>query len=125
MEYRLVSCDPEAGEYTLSCKTFEWMRNFQGTLHGGLCATVVDQAMGFIAYCVKPGEGISPTVQLQVNYHRPLIPGEDVLVRVRVVSVSKRLMHLSAEASLASAPEKICITSTGMYFYKETQPKNF
>ena len=118
MAFELTDCDPEQGEYTLRCRTFDWMRNVAGTLHGGMCATVVDQAMGFIAYCVKPGEGTAPTVQMQVTYHRPLIPGEDVTVKVRVVSVTRSLMHLTAEAALASAPAKVCLTAVGTYFYK-------
>lgn len=118
MQFRLVDCDPDMGAYTLCCKTYEWMRNVAGTLHGGMCAAIVDQAMGFIAYCVKPGEGIAPTVQMQTCYHRPLIPGEDVIVKVRVLSVTKSLMHLSAEAAVAAFPEKVCISSTGIYFYK-------
>ena len=118
MAYRLLTYSPEHQEYILQCKTLDWMRNAAGTLHGGMCATVVDQAMGFIAYCVKPGEGIAPTVQMQVNYQRPLIPGEDVRIRVRVISVTKSLMHLYAEAAVASEPDKICLTSTGVYFFK-------
>lgn len=118
MKFHLIECDPERGSFTLGCTTGEWMRNVAGTLHGGMCATIVDQAMGFIAYCVKPGEGIAPTVQLSVSYHRPLIPGKDVICRVQVVSVTKSLMHLSAEAALAESPDRVCVTSTGVYFYK-------
>ena len=121
MDFRLLSCDTEKGEYLLRCKTFEWMRNANGTLHGGMCATVVDQAMGFIAYCLMPGKGIAPTVQLQVTYHRPLIPGQEVLVKVKVLSVTKSLMHLSAEAVAEAAPEKICLTATGSFFYKPAE----
>lgn len=118
MAFQLLDCDAAAGEYTLTCRTESWMRNAAGTLHGGMCAAVVDQAMGFLAYCVKPGEGQAPTVQLQVSYHRPLIPGEDVIVRVKVVSVTRSLMHLSAEASLVSSPERVCVSATAIYFYK-------
>lgn len=118
MDYRLVRMDAEKGEYLLRCRTFEWMRNANGTLHGGMCATVVDQAMGFIAYCLMPGKGIAPTVQLQVTYHRPLIPGEEVFVLVKVLSQSKSLMHLTAEAALVTAPDRVCLTSTGTFFYK-------
>lgn len=124
MEFCLVSCAPEKGEYTLRCTTKEWMRNAAGTLHGGMCATIVDQAMGFISYCVKPGEGTAPTVQMQVSYHRPLIPGEDVIVRVKVASVTKSLMHLSAEAALASSESRVCLSATGIYFYKKAEAEN-
>ena len=118
MHYELLECDCDAGEYTLLCRTMPWMRNIPGTLHGGMCATVVDQAMGFIAHCVKRGEGTAPTVELQVSYHRPLIPGEDVVVKVKVVSVTRSLMRLSSEAYQAGKPEKVCLTATATYFNK-------
>lgn len=118
MDYELLDCDPQAGEYTLLCRTMPWMRNIPGILHGGMCATVVDQAMGFIAHCVKRGEGTAPTVELQVSYHRPLIPGEDVVVKVKVVSVTRSLMRFSSEAYQAGKPEKVCLTATATYFNK-------
>ena len=71
LDLRLVDCDLEKGEFTLQCQTQEWMRNIAGTLHGGMCATLVDQSMGCVAYCAMPGEGIAPTIDLQVSYHRP------------------------------------------------------
>ncbi len=121
MNYELLGCDPDKGLYRMRCHTFDWMRNGPGTLHGGMCATVVDQAMGFIAYCIKPGQGIAPTVQMQVEYHRSLIPGQAVLVDVYVVSTTKSLMHLRAEAYAEIAPEKVCLTASATFFYKPTQ----
>lgn len=118
LDLQLVDCDLEKGEFTMQCRTQEWMRNIAGTLHGGMCATLVDQSMGCVAYCAMPGEGIAPTIDLQVSYHRPLIPGEDVLIRVKVVSVTKSLMYLSSEACQVSRPDRICITSTATFFYK-------
>lgn len=118
MRFEVVDSDEEKREVTMTCRTEPWMCNFAGTLHGGMCATIVDQAMGFVSYCLKPGEGAAPTVQLSVNYHRPLIPGGKVVVRVCAQSVTRSLMHLYSEAYLANAPEKICLTATGVYFYK-------
>lgn len=118
LQLELLEYDRKKAEFLLRGRTEMWMRNLAGTLHGGMCATVLDQAMGCVAYCAKPGEGTAPTVQLQVSYHRPLIPGEEVLIRVRVVCVTRSLMHLSCEAMMASAPEKLCLTGTAVYFYK-------
>ncbi len=119
MELELVGCDANAGIYNMRCKTAHWMRNIAGTLHGGMCATLADQAMGCVAYCAKPGEGIAPTVQMSVSYHRPLMPDADVLITVGLVSVTKSLMHLDAKLYLATAPDKLCLSATGVYFYKE------
>ena len=120
LRLELVTCDDEKREYTFLSRTDHWMRNIAGTLHGGMCATIVDQTMGLVAYCAKPGEGIAPTIEFQLSYHRPLIPGEVVLVRVRILSVTRSLIRLTSEAALASSPERICLTSSGTYFFKET-----
>lgn len=118
LDLRLVECDLEKGEFVMHCRTQAWMRNIAGTLHGGMCATLMDQAMGCVAYCAMPGEGIAPTIDLQVSYHRPLLPGQDVLIRVSMVSVTKSLMYLSSEAALVSQPDRVCITSRATFFYK-------
>ena len=97
-----------------------WMRNPAGTLHGGLGATILDQAMGFVAYCLKAGEGITPTVHLSVDYHRPLRPGERVIVKVHVVSETRNLINLYADASQATCPERICLSGSGIFSLKQS-----
>ena len=119
MNFRFESCAD--GDVVFTCQTMPWMRNSAGTLHGGLCATILDQAMGFVAYCLKEGEGTAPTVHLSVDYHRPLRPGEGVKVSVHVVSVTRSLIKLTAEAYQASRPERICLSGSGVYFFKPTE----
>lgn len=109
----------DKGDIVMTCGTMPWMRNSAGTLHGGLCATILDQAMGFVSCCLKEGNDIAPTVQMSISYHRPLHPGEQVIVKVHVVSATHSLMNLTAEASQASCPEKICLSGSGMYFVKQ------
>ena len=121
MNFQVVAYDHAHDDIVMTCQTMPWMRNFAGTLHGGLCATVLDQAMGFVSYCLMDGEGTAPTVQLSVDYHRPLLPGEQVIVKVHVVSVTRSLAKLTAEAFQASCPEKICLSGTGIYFFKQKE----
>lgn len=116
--FQFLNYDPAADEYTFTCKTDTWMANPAGTLHGGMCATILDQAMGFVSFCRKPGHGFAPTIQLATTYHGPLIPGEMVLVKVRVISITHTLMHLSAQAMRYDQPEKVCLSGYGIYFYK-------
>ena len=118
LEFRVLSEDREKGEYTLQCRTKEWMRNVIGTLHGGMGATIIDQAMGFVAYSYMTGPGTAPTIQMQLNYHRPLTPGEDVIVRVRVISVTRTLVTMTTEAMLASDPETICVTASATFYLR-------
>ena len=118
MEFRVLAEDREKGEYALQCKTEPWMRNALGTLHGGICATVVDQAMGFVAYSYMTGSGTAPTIQLSVNYHRPLVPGEDVLVKVKMLSLTRSLITMAFEACQADHPDKLCMTGSATSFLK-------
>ena len=118
MDYQVLGYQEESKEFTMLCHTFDWMRNGFGALHGGMCATVVDQAMGFVAHCCKMDDGTAPTVQLSVDYHRPLVPGEDVLVKVKIISVSRNLMRFTAEAYRAAEPDKLCLTGSSIFFNK-------
>ena len=119
--FQLVSW--ENGDITMTCRTMPWMRNPAGTLHGGMCAAILDQAMGFVAYSLREGEGIAPSVHLAVDYHRSLRPGEPVTVKVHVVSVTRRFFSLTAQASQMSSPEKICLSGSGMYYFKPTNER--
>ena len=116
LDLRLV----EMGEdtYTFRGKTEYWMRNVAGTLHGGMGATLADHAMGTIVWCMLPEGAKSATTALDLKYHRPLIPGEDVRIRVRLVSETRSLIHLSAELFRDIVPEKLCISSSATFFVK-------
>ena len=118
VDLRLVECNEEKNEYVFLGTPAPWMINFHGTVHGGMCATFVDQAMGHMAFCMKPGPGICPTVDMNIKYHRPLLTDDDILMRVHLVSRTRTMMHMSCEAYRASQPEKICISSTATYYYK-------
>lgn len=118
LQFQVLEENWERGICLLECRTEDWMRNSFGTLHGGMCATILDQAMGFLARSQADGEGITPTIQLQVNYHRPLIPGQKVLVKMWVVSKTHSLISMMSQASMADAPEKLCLTGTGTAFIK-------
>ena len=123
LQFRLLDYDPDRDEYRFTCQTAQWMRNFSGTLHGGMCAAVLDQAMGVVAYSLKTEDGTCPTVQMEVEYHRPLIPGEGILVKVRVISMTKSLINLTAEAFRASRQDKICLSGSGIFFRKPADPE--
>ena len=62
------------------------------------------------------------TIQMQTTYHRPLIPGQETRTIVRVLSTTKSLMHLCAECYSVNAPEKLCLTASGTYFFKPFTP---
>lgn len=119
LRLEVLEWEEQTGECLMKAQTAAWMRNAHGVLHGGLCATIADQAMGTLVYCHRPGEGIAPSIGLQVEYHRPLMPEEPVLIRVRMLTVTRTLMRATAMLYRESAPDKLCVSACGTYYYQE------
>ena len=113
---RLLRSDETKGEYLFRADTEYRMRNVIGTLHGGSCATMVDQAMGCVANSLFQDPTHAPTSQLQLNFHRPMIPGESYLIQVRVISVSRSLIHLTAEVFKENEEGKLCVSCSSVFF---------
>jgi len=108
--------DDQTHTYTFLARTENWMRNVIGTLHGGSCAALADQAMGSVANCLFEDETHAPTSQLQLNFHRPLFAGSDLVVTVRVVNISRSMLHLTAEIYDARNADKLCVSSSAIFF---------
>jgi acyl-coenzyme A thioesterase PaaI-like protein len=67
---------------------------FQGIIHGGIVSTVLDEAMSkAVAAAAKPAF----TCHLEVWLHRPVAPGELLVVRGWVVKKRKRYIRVEAE----------------------------
>ena len=94
-----------------------WMTNIGGALHGGMAALLLDEVMGCAANSMKVGEAIAPTVQMQLNYHRPVPVDTPLTIFVSCVSRTRHLIHLSARICLAG--EDIPLVSTTATFYNK------
>ena len=119
LKFDVVSCDDVHETYVLKCQTAPWMCNHYGTLHGGICATIMDQAMGMVCSCLKKGFGTCTTVQLESDYHRPMPAGDDILVQVHVMSVTKSLINMTCELIHPSKPDKFSVTGSAIFFYRD------
>lgn len=112
----LISYDCEKGKYRFEAHTERWMRNVIGTLHGGSTAVMVDQAMGCVANCLFEDKTHAPTSQLQLYFHRPMLAGEDFLITVQLINVSRTMIHTSAEVFAKNVPGKLCSSATAVFF---------
>jgi acyl-CoA thioesterase len=73
------------------------LRQVHGVMHGGATASLIDTATAFaILPLLEAGKNIS-TVDLMVNYLRPLRQGS-VTVEARVVRFGRRLITVAADA---------------------------
>ena len=121
LHFQVGPCNPEAGEYSFYASTEKWMQNAFGSLHGGIIGTVLDQGMGMLATCLMDGTAITPTVQMNVTYHRPLMPGDGIFLRIYVESVTRTLIYMRAEAMNEADPDKLCVTAMGIFFIKNLE----
>lgn len=116
LRMEVLEGDANRGEYLFLCHTTEVMRNVIHTLHGGSAAIVADQAMGSVANSMFSEDGHAPTSQLNLNFHRPMFAGDDLLVRVKIVNASRRQIHLRSEIYTQKAPDKLCVSASAVFF---------
>lgn len=116
LQLRLDGYDPVHQQFRILGRTQAYMRNVIDTLHGGCAAILADQAMGCIANCLFTDDNHAPTGQMSLNFHRPMMAGEEVLVLVRIVNISRRQIHLSSEIYQRKAPDKLCVSASAVFF---------
>lgn len=83
--------------------------NPMGTVHGGVLVDVADAAMGMAtASLLELGESFT-TVELKINYFRPVIDGR-IEARARVVNGGRTVVYL--ECDVVSVPDGKLIAKT-------------
>jgi len=121
LHFRVEACDGQKGNYCFCAQTSEWMRNAFGSLHGGMFAAIMDQAMGFVAMYLMGGTAVTPSIQLNVTYHRPAKAGGELSVKVHVDAVTKSIMYLRSEITEQENPDRLLASATGIYAIKTFQ----
>jgi uncharacterized protein (TIGR00369 family) len=84
------------GSVTLAMTVRDELRQIHGVLHGGATASLIDTATAFAIVSQLPHAEKFTTVDLTVNYLRPLTQGA-VTARARVIRAGRRLLTVSAE----------------------------
>ena len=107
---RFVACDFEEKTLELAFEIQPWMRNPANILHGGLTAMMLDTTMGTLSRCYVRGEGITPTITMEVSYLLPIPIGSTLHVRAHASHTGHAVNNLTAEAWVASTPGKLAAT---------------
>ena len=115
MRSRYESCDFEKKTLLLSFPVEEYMRNPAGVMHGGAVAGALDITMGSLTFYMC-GEYLTPTINLNVSYERPIPTGKRLFVEAACFSSGKTMAYASARAWVEGAPEKIVATGAGTYY---------
>jgi uncharacterized protein (TIGR00369 family) len=85
---------------------------FQGVVHGGLIATVLDEIM--VWACAVPTRRFAYCAELTVRYLEPAVPGEEVVVSSELVANRKNRIY-EAKATMRNAANVTLAEATGKY----------
>ncbi|UBV44375.1 PaaI family thioesterase (plasmid) [Deinococcus taeanensis] len=103
--------DIEDGRVTFRMTPREFHYNPIGSVHGGVFATLLDSALGCAIHTRLPAGVGYTTLELKVNYVRPLLAGMGEVRAVgEVLSVSRQVA--TAQARLLDANDKLYAHAT-------------
>jgi len=91
---RLAFTYPEPGRAETSCSIPEHFSGWQRMTHGGLLATLLDEAM---AHACISRDGPAVTVELTVRFLKPVEVGQPVSIRAEVREVKGRVLEVQGE----------------------------
>lgn len=96
--------------------TAAW-EGFVGLLHGGILATLADEAMAK-AVVARGWEAV--TGELRVRYQAPVVPGDRLEIRGRVLDRRNRRIH--AEATVRKHDGSLCLRAQSTFVMVSDAP---
>lgn len=115
MKSKYESCNFSQKTLLLSFPVEEYMRNPAGVMHGGAVAGAMDITMGSLTFYMC-GEFLTPTINMNVSYERPIPTGKRLFVEATCLSCGKTMAYATAQAWLEDHPEKIVASAAGTYY---------
>jgi uncharacterized protein (TIGR00369 family) len=111
-------CLTEVGEGVASVELpcSKWLSTSAGTIQGGFTAMLAESAMGAAAFStVEAGTAVA-SLDLKVNYLRPVFPdGAPIVARARVLHRGRTLAVTTVEITNAEGKQVALATGSSMY----------
>ena len=85
---------------------------YRDRVHGGVCASLLDEAMGWTPTAKL--RRLLYTVEISVKYRRPVPAGQLARVEAELVGEPSRIAR--AAGRILDAEGRICVEATGSYF---------
>lgn len=106
--------DIEEGKVIVTVEPAEFHYNPLGVVHGGLAATLFDSSLGCAVQSLLPPAHAAPTLQLTVNYVRPVtIETGKLFCSGEVIHLGKRTA--TAEGRLTDAAGTLYAHASGIF----------
>lgn len=85
---------------------------FQGVVHGGILATLLDEIM--VWACTVSAKKFGFCAEMTVRFQRPAVPGEELIAEAELVE-NRRGRVFEAKAVLRNAAGEVVASATGKY----------
>jgi uncharacterized protein (TIGR00369 family) len=85
-------------------------QGWKGIVHGGILATLLDEAMTRLASILHGG---ALTAEITVRYIKPAQIGQKLYIRGEIVKESRKLIEMKASIQLDNASGTLIASSTG------------
>ena len=113
--------DAQEGSVTMKLPCSRWLSTSAGTVQGGFTAMLAEAALAAAVFSTAPAGTATATLDLKVNYLRPVFPdGEDLIAKARVLHSGRTIAIASAE--LENAEGKPVALATGSTMYLPGRP---
>lgn len=111
MQARLVEYIP--GEYvTFAFPVLEMFLNPRRSMQGGFISAAFDNAFGLLVFLTTKSGNI-PTIDLNVNYHRPIFENDELIIKATIKSLGKNIVHVAGEGF--NKDNKLVATAYGKF----------
>ena len=104
----------EHGELELEFLVREDMSNPAGIMHGGITASMIDETIGMMMYCLGEPH-FKASINLVVDFLAPARPGDTLLVKAKLTKKGKNLFHALGEMIRKDDHRLISTGSAHMY----------
>jgi len=109
----------ENGYCLAETRVTDEMLNNYGNVHGGVLFTIADAASGAAAFFALSEGELCRTIELKINYFKPVISGE-IICEATLVNKSRNLATVEAEVT---NNQQIIAKTLGTYFIQQIDPE--
>jgi uncharacterized protein (TIGR00369 family) len=94
--WELLAIDPDVGTIEVGFAASDAFLNPAGTVQGGFLAAMLDDTLGPALVATLPDQEFAPTLDLQVQFHRPARTGR-IIGRGRIERRTRDIAFLAGE----------------------------
>lgn len=114
LKFKDIGLD-QKGNYLLELELEPIHLSRANLAHGGLVFSLLDSALGRAVLCEVPNGYASPTLEMKINYFRPVASGK-ITAKGRIVNSSRQTRY--AEGEVTDESGRLIACASGTFFIK-------